>query len=276
MLTRGLILLLVCLLSGPALAVKAPTAGKADPRIKTFTYHERDVYRINAHYEFGTTIILGDDENILLAIAGNSYAWMIEHKANYILLKPIENNPDTNLWVLTEDSTGKQRNYNFELRGSDAKNINDEALTFSVLFRYPEREMAAALKKQQQLVVQQKKVEAEADRAAVVPDHRVDASQWNFAYVRKGDDAIAPIHVFDDGTFTYFQFNPKLATPAIFLVDESGRETLVNHHLQGKYLVVQRVGRQFTLRHGELTSCIYNSDFDAQIAGNGLTGEGGA
>jgi hypothetical protein len=66
--------------------------------------------------------------------------------------------------------------------------------------------------------------------------------------------------VFDNDEFTYFQFAKKNAeVPAIFTVDASGYESLVNFRSVGSYIIVERVSPQFTLRSGKDIVCVYNT-----------------
>ncbi|TIX31325.1 MAG: conjugal transfer protein TrbG, partial [Mesorhizobium sp.] len=46
--------------------------------------------------------------------------------------------------------------------------------------------------------------------------------------------------------------------PAIFVVDDKRQESLVNVRTQGKYTVIDKVARQFTLRADGKTLCLYN------------------
>jgi len=91
------------------------------------------------------------------------------------------------------------------------------------------------------------------------PDMR-DLSIYNFKYDYTGEPNIAPVKVFDNGQFTYFQFPKKGGElPAIFAVDSSGYESLVNFRVAGEYVIVERVGSQFTLRNGSDIVCVYNN-----------------
>ena len=72
--------------------------------------------------------------------------------------------------------------------------------------------------------------------------------------------------IFDNGTFTYFEFDQRTDSPAIFLVDANQNESLVNGVREGKYVVVHRVGQQFTLRNGDVVTCIFNDAFDGEPA----------
>ena len=52
---------------------------------------------------------------------------------------------------------------------------------------------------------------------------------------------IVPTLIFDDGRFTYLRFPNNREIPAVFQVLGDGSETLVNVHMQGDLLVVDRV-----------------------------------
>ncbi len=253
---RTVWILMFLFMSSGALAAMKPNPGKVDPRIKTFVYSARDVYRVNAHYGYTTHIVLSDDETIEHVSAGDSLAWHIVPVANHIFLKPIEDRADTNLTILTD-----KRAYNFELRASKARDVSDRNLTFGISFSYPEDELKAALSRERQLHTAMQKEEAYQNEQ-VIPDRLIRAEQWNMDYTRKGSEEIAPSHVFDDGEFTYFQFPKEIETPAIFVVNSKKEEALVNFHVRGKYIVVQRIAKQFMIRNGQLATCIFNQGFE--------------
>jgi type IV secretion system protein VirB9 len=82
----------------------------------------------------------------------------------------------------------------------------------------------------------------------------------NADYRFSGNKQIMPLHVFDDGRFTYFELRPNQPAPAIFAVDnKQGKEAVVNTRRQGSYLVVQRLAPQFTLRNGGTVASVFNT-----------------
>ena len=88
-------------------------------------------------------------------------------------------------------------------------------------------------------------------------------SQWNFKYSFKGAKASAPLQILDDGEFTYMRFARYENLPAVFLVDDRKNESLVNFRREGDWLVIEKVGRQFSLRgtgNAEIT-CVFNDAF---------------
>jgi len=223
-------------------ATQLPKPGPRDPRIRTIAYDPREVFVIKGHYGFQQMIQLADDEKVESLSLGDSLAWqVVPNKAgNLLFLKPVEPKAHTNLSVITN-----RRSYAFELI---AVNLIAQIarMTYIVRFQYPGDEDA--------------RVQAElgALRQEVVPSRRVDPSNWNLDYTFQGKSSLAPLRVFDDGQFTYFEFRNTQDTPAIFLVADGENESLLNYHVSGKYLVVERIGRQFTLRSREGRVCVYN------------------
>jgi type IV secretion system protein VirB9 len=87
-----------------------------------------------------------------------------------------------------------------------------------------------------------------------------DPDKLNWKYSFTGDKLLVPVKVFDNGQFTYFQFKKDgmSRVPAIFIADKNRNESLVNYHMQGDYLIVNTLAKQFTLRDGAYVTSIYN------------------
>lgn len=238
-------------LLSPVFAAKVPSDGRADPRIKNVNYSPNDVYVIHGHYGYSTHIIFAEDEVIEHLSPGDSIAWQFNPKNNHLFLQPVEDEADTNLSVLTN-----KRMYNFELRAGQAAHVSDRSLSFLVQFHYPQDELQKQLMAQEVAQVEEKKWIAKD----------FDPENLNFKYSMRGDESIAPNKVFDDGLFTYFQFDESIKTPAIFLVDADKKESLVNYHVKGRYIVVQSTGAQFMLRENQQATCIYNDNTPKESA----------
>jgi len=239
-------ILVLLLLPLAASAAQLPRSGPEDPRIRTVVYNPAEVVVIKGHYGFQQMIQLADGEKVESLSIGDSLAWQVApNKAgNLLFLKPVEPKAHTNLAVVTN-----RRSYAFELV---AVNLIAQIaqMSYIVRFHYPQDEEAQM---QAQLAAQQRDEQQE-----VVPQRRIDPSAWNLDYTFQGKTALAPLHVFDDGSFTYFEFRDKQEVPAIFLVASDRSESLLNYHVSGQYVVVERTGRQFTLRGREGDICVYN------------------
>lgn len=244
----------ITLLSSSALAVQEARSGRLDDRIKHVEYQRGQVYKVDSHYYQSSLIMFSRDEKIIHLDAGDAAAWQINPINNYISIKPIMEKADSNLNVLTENKvTGEVRPYVFELVAERAKNVKDDSSTFMLEFTYPQDELREKMAK----MAQQDSREA----SEVVKHRRISAEDWNMDYTYAGSSNLVPIRSFDDGDFTYFQFPENMDTPAIFLVDEKGNESLVNFHVSEKYIVVQRTGAQFILRDGDRATCIFNNSY---------------
>jgi len=73
---------------------------------------------------------------------------------------------------------------------------------------------------------------------------------------------ILPTLVFDDGRFTYLRFPSNSEVPAVFHVLPDGTEAIVNTHMEGDLLVVDRVSRRLMLRAGAAVVGVFNDAFD--------------
>lgn len=229
-----------------ALAAQLPQAGPEDPRMRTVVYDPSQVVLIKGHYGFEQMVQLADDEKIESLAIGDSLAWQVapNKQGNLLFLKPVEPKAHTNVAVVTN-----KRTYAFELVAVNLLAQIDD-MNYVVKFRYPQDE-EAKVQAELAATAQQKQQE-------VVPDKKVDPSAWSLDYTMQGKAEMAPLHVFDDGTFTYFQFKDHQDVPAIFLVADGKNESLLNYHVSGKYVVVERTGRQFTLRSRAGEVCVYN------------------
>ncbi|OFW80548.1 MAG: hypothetical protein A2887_05240 [Alphaproteobacteria bacterium RIFCSPLOWO2_01_FULL_40_26] len=224
-----------------AQAAQLPRYLGSEKKFRSFIYNPNDVYRYFGHYTYQGFIEFEEGETIGTISMGNPSLWLFESLGNRLFLKPVgEDNSETNMTIISS-----KRVYHFELVAKEAKSITDKDLIFVVKFVYPDE-------KDKNILAFPKIPPSDE------PDMR-DLSAYNFNYQYTGEPTIAPIKVFDNGEFTYFQFPKKNAEiPAIFNVDAEGYESLVNFRSAGNYIIVERVGAQFTLRNGSDIVCVYN------------------
>lgn len=225
-----------------------PVALSTDTRIKRVMYRENDVVPING-VTFTTTQIQFDDKEQVLDIeGGDTTAWMVTYHpelSNMVFVKPTIFNSSTNMTVITN-----QRAYYFHLTSNKKLDRNQAQQIYALKFIYHQPKVTRATGK--------------STKSAPLPPKVV-----NTAYHFSGSPQLVPPHVFDDGKFTYFELTLNGAVPAIFAVDDqSGKESTVNTRREGKYIVVQRIAPQFTLRQGALTTSVFNSKEINRIATN--------
>ena len=235
------ILFLLLLFSSNALAAQFPHYLGSEKKFRSYIYNPNDVYRYAGHYTYQGFIEFEEGETIGTISMGNPSLWLFETLGNRLFLKPVgEDNSETNMTIISS-----KRVYHFELMAKEARGINDKDLIFVAKFVYPDE-------KDKNLVSFPKILPSDE------PDMR-DLSIYNFNYQYTGEPAIAPIKIFDNGEFTYFQFAKKNAEiPAIFSVDSEGFESLINFRAAGSYIIVEKVAPQFTLRNGDQIVCDYN------------------
>jgi len=237
-----LVALIFLFTSSEAMSSQLPRYLGTEKKFRSYVYNPNDVYRYLGHYTYQGFIEFESDETISTISMGDPSLWLFEHLGNRLFLKPVgEGTSQTNMTIITN-----KRIYHFELTAKEAKDINDKDLVFVAKFAYPDE-------KDKNILEFPKAIPSDE------PDLR-DLSPYNFRYQYTGEPSVAPLKVFDNGEFTYFQFPTKNAeVPAIFSVDAGGFESLVNFRVAGDYIIVEKVAPQFTLRNGSDIVCVYNT-----------------
>ncbi len=222
-----------------ALQYSRPVA--TDSRIRTFVYKPNDVYIYTGHYRYSSSIEFSPDETIQTITMGDSTGWQTVNQGSRLFLKPIDADANTNMTIYTD-----KRIYQFELYAEEADDIRDKELAFIVRFSYPDGGPNGTIRR------------THFDRP---PDIKNFPEKYNFNYSISGSDFIAPKRIFDDGEFTYFEFDEKNPDiPAFFHVNPDSSEALINYRVNGPYIVVERVSSAFTLRWGNEVACVFNEN----------------
>jgi type IV secretion system protein VirB9 len=221
-------------LLGPALLLTA-TAAHADPRIATHFYQASEVVTIHGRGGTQSTVAFAPDERIENVAVGDSAGWQVtpNKRADLLFLKPIRPGAHTNMTVVTD-----QRTYLFDLVAGPRA-----APVYMLRFTYPDapRPAPAAAPSADAAVV------AAAETKPAV----LDPASLNFAWVSRGDSALVPSRVFDDGHSTYLAWPKDVPLPAILTSEGKGAEGPVNYTTQGEYVVVDGVPSQLILRTGK-------------------------
>jgi type IV secretion system protein VirB9 len=229
------ILFVLLALSALSTATDAPAA---DPRIRYITFNNNAVVSVPAGLGVSTMIQLGNSEVIETISAGDTVSWSIVPKkgSGILFVKPLRENAETNLNIVTN-----QRVYALLLKGSAAADLK---AAFQVRFKYPDEDINARLL-------------ASAEESAKDPLLKdLDPSRLNYDYVFRGDVSLKPRVAFDDGIRMYLEFTGDI--PAIFVVEDKSQESLINLRTQGKYVIVDKIAAQFTMRAGDKWLCLYN------------------
>lgn len=229
---------LAAISSGDAFALRSATPLAADSRIRVINYQENEVYKFVGHYGYQSSIEFEAEEEVKTISIGDSTSWQIVPSGNRIFIKPIERDATTNMTVITD-----KRVYQFELHAQEAKDIRDDNMVFVMKFMYPGSASS---------------IMDLPSTALDIPDLSDPEKQYNLNYTLRGSDIIAPIKIFDDGVFTFFQFRKHAEVPAFYIVRGDNSEEVVNYRVVGDYIVVERIASRFTLRSGNDIVCVYN------------------
>lgn len=243
MLSNFLKFILFICISVNAHAVRDPRATAPDSRLRVWSYDPNVVFRYTGYLGYQGSIVFEEGETIETISMGDPTGWQIITSGNRLFLKPTEIEATTNMTLITN-----QRLYFFEMRAEQANSINDPGLAFQVKFLYPDSNENIMNFNNN-------------NNENLVPSLS-DPSKLNFNYTVSGSDLIAPIKIFDDGVFTYFQFRDKnQPMPAFFQVLPNGEEAMVNYQVMGNYIALTEVSSQYTLRYGKEITCVFNENF---------------
>jgi type IV secretion system protein VirB9 len=234
-------------------AALKPKQYTSDKRFKTWTFYPNTVYYFSGHYLNHTYIEFEEGESINSMSTPKVTSWQLIPSANRLFLKPVEDDADTTLTVMTN-----KRIYFFELHAEDAKNPFDYELTFFIKFKYPKNSQGSGGDEDTSVIQYS---------ATSLPDLS-HPENYNFNYTASGDQSITPIKMFDDGQFTYLQFRANGSLPAVFTVDSEGFEEVANFRVVGDYVIVEKVNYVFSLRSGPSTVCVFNEVLTKGIIGD--------
>jgi len=208
------------------IAARIPEPGPVDTHIQSVLYSPDEVIRLQGALGWQIMLEFGWDERIENVSIGDSTAWQVtpNKRARNLFLKPLKKNATTNMTVVTD-----RRRYAFSLE-TTPRRLNTP---WVVRFDYP-RDVVEAIEEP-------------------LPPPPLPL---NFAYRIKGDTALLPARVWDDGLMTYFEFAADKSIPAIFAGGPGKDEALVNSLIRGRVIVVQQTGPRFTLRSGKQVATI--------------------
>mgnify|MGYP003576385202 CR=1 FL=1 len=219
-LRNALFALLALGAAGAADAQTRPTAAPGgDPRIKQVMYDADAIVPIRGVLGFEMAIEFSAAERIENVSIGDSLSWQVtpNRKATLLFLKPMAKGSPTSMTVVTN-----LRIYSFTLTAVEPRSGNDPNQMLRLRFLYP---------------------------PPPAPPPRPE--DFDFDYTIKGSKALHPVRVFDDGHLTYFQFDSRRDTPALFVLNPDNKEELAETRIAGAYTVVDLTAERFVLRYGK-------------------------
>ena len=218
-----------------------PLRAGGDPRLRTAAYQADEVYRIHGFVGYTVDLQFEPGESFVGLAAGDIEALTYAAQGNHLFLKPRVAAAGTNVTVLTT-----RRQYHLQYSAiARPPAPSDPELIYAVRFTYPPPASLA----QPAAELERKLQYAAAQRPR------------NLDYWYCGSAQLRPIAASDDGVQTRLRFAAHAELPAVFIHNDDGSESLLNFHMQGADMIIQRIAPRFIVRRGGLTGCIVNRGF---------------
>ncbi|MEO8531459.1 MAG: TrbG/VirB9 family P-type conjugative transfer protein [Deltaproteobacteria bacterium] len=198
-----------------------PPRGQYDSHVRIASYVDGQVYLVMTSLTHVTSVEFGEGEVIQSIIAGDTKGFAFDGVpgGRAFAIKPLLGGVRTNVTVYTNLHA-----YYFNVVETR------DTTHYVVRFKYPESKMR--------------------------PTNAVSIQPPNYNYGVSSRKGFAPASVWDDGTFTYFQFAHNVEVPAIFLWAD-GNERTVNSTAQSDGVMrVSGVSDRWVLRLGDAEICV--------------------
>ncbi|RUM20676.1 P-type conjugative transfer protein VirB9 [Rhizobium vallis] len=244
-------------LSSVAFALETPRSAPQDSRIRFVDYQPYNITKVVGSLRSSVQIEFAADEEIAHVALGNSVAWEVAPAGNILFLKPRENQPVTNISVVTTRRDGSTRSYQMELTVRDGTVEAGQNTYFYVKYRYPTDE--AERRRLDGAARAQAAQAGEADKVLAL--HEAYGPR-NWRYSAQGSAALEPQAVYDNGKVTTFAFVGNQEMPAIYMENSDGSESLVPKSVDGNLVLVHAISRKFILRRGGDVLCVFNEAYD--------------
>ncbi|MBY3191575.1 P-type conjugative transfer protein VirB9 [Rhizobium laguerreae] len=250
-------LTMIASLSTAALALDIPRGASQDNRVRFIDYQPYNITKIVGTLRSSVQIEFAADEEIAHVALGNSVAWEVAPAGNILFLKPRENQPVTNISVVTTRRDGSTRSYQMELTVRDGTVEAGQNTYFYVKYRYPADE--AERRRLENAARAQAAQAGEADKVLAL--HEAYGPR-NWRYSAQGSAALEPQAVYDNGKVTTFAFAGNQEMPAIYMENSDGSESLVPKSVDNNLVLVHAISRKFILRRGGDVLCVFNEAYD--------------
>ncbi|NZD63648.1 P-type conjugative transfer protein VirB9 [Rhizobium sp. WYCCWR 11290] len=244
-------------LTTTALALDIPRGASQDSRVRFIDYQPYNITKIVGTLRSSVQIEFAADEEIAHVALGNSVAWEVAPAGNIMFLKPRENQPVTNISVVTTRRDGSTRSYQMELTVRDGSVEAGQNTYFYVKYRYPADE--AERRRLETAARAQATQAGEADKVLAL--HEAYGPR-NWRYSAQGSAALEPQAVYDNGKVTTFAFAGNQEMPAIYMENSDGSESLVPKSVDNNLVLVHAISRKFILRRGGDVLCVFNEAYD--------------
>jgi type IV secretion system protein VirB9 len=252
-LLAGALIILTGALPCPTLALEMPRSGSKDSRVRFVDYDPYNVVQVVGSLRSSVQVEFSSDEEIAHVALGNTVAWEVAPAGHILFLKARENQPLTNLQVVTTRRDGSKRSYQLELTTREGQVGTGSGTFFYVKFRYPGDEAEA-----RRLAAAAQAEGAQARHADTVLAAHERFGPRNWRYSAQGSGAIEPASVYDNGKVTTLTFAGNAEVPAIYIVNSDGSESLVPKSVEGNLVLVHAIAPKLVLRRGGDVLCLFN------------------
>lgn len=194
-------IVLLGLLTTPATAQVQSVSANGDSQRQVIDYDPQQIVQLRGALGYQLMVELSPDEQVKSVALGDSDAWQVDvsKTGDRLFLKPTRADERTNMTVVTSIRT-----YSFDLEAIPEAIVE---MPYTIAFRYP------------------------SPRPQLPDPQYVDVSaaiRRASEYRISGDRSIRPESVSDDGKHTYIVWPKNAPIPAIYRVDRSGDEVLVD------------------------------------------------
>ena len=253
---------LLCLapaLGMPALALEYPKAGRLDGRIRYVPYEPGNVVDIWTAPGAVMVVQFSSAERVVNVAASDSAYLKAQPSGNYLFFKPMAVLSPQPIVVLTRTGDGKLRRYDFEVETKASKLGADDDVDYTVVFTYPHEAYLKRLAARRAARARAEK-EAAAERlkeTTAEMQNPYDGAR-NYRYVARGDRALAPAWVWDNGYSTAFTFPQMQRIPALFRINPDGKEATADYSVHGSTVIAPGTAPEWVLRDGQTVLDVYD------------------
>ncbi|MDR0483926.1 MAG: TrbG/VirB9 family P-type conjugative transfer protein [Alphaproteobacteria bacterium] len=211
-------------------------------------YSKNKIFKINVREAMTSTVEIPSYEVIKNIVVGDESSFIVEKlEDNIFMIFPQLVNKDTSITLITES----KRIYPFYVKSIsfESKDLPDLVFRIKDSNKYEYSSNQNTIQK----IVSTKNNNEPID---FLEEVELDPSKMNWNYKMKGNKEIAPFRVWNDGLFTYLDFNGKDKKNAVLaykVVDKV--DTHVNVRWSGNIMIIETVG-DLTLRSGDKYTCI--------------------
>lgn len=224
----------------PLMAQVLPVPGPETPRVQTAQWLPGQQVVLTALPQTALTVMLEPGERIQRATLGGSPVWQVGVSAEQdsFQVTPGPGAVPASLAIETD-----RRAYNFLLE-------TGSGLQAAYLVRLQFGSAPPAYQAQTQAFSQ-----TMADLG----------SSWRL----RGDRAVRPVSVRDDGTKTLIEYAPGQALPAVFAIGATGEEEVVDGYMREGYFIIDRVHQELVFRIDRAKATATRSARAGQSGSNG-------